>query len=209
MINYPEILKKFDDEPRLRSIGEDLRKKGFILKGKKISSEEMFAINSDKEAITLTETELKDKQKEQIDYLYSHVNTSIKDHTKINNIMLGASLLMIATSILVKVPLFGLAFTYFGGIALKDNLQVNKIKKQINNDKWFSDNEQEVSQKLNRDSKLYRKLSSNSKVILIRDGKITLNNIDEFPKNDLRLVRRNISRQIKKEEKNKIKQLSR
>ena len=116
---------------------------------------------------------------------------------------------MILTSVLVKVPIFGICFVYFGGIALRDNIQINKLKKQIESDKWFLDNEQEVSQKLNRDSKLYRKLSSNSKVILIRDGKITLNNIDEFPKNDLRLVRRNISRQIKKEEKNKIKQLSR
>ena len=116
---------------------------------------------------------------------------------------------MITTSILVKVPLFGIAFAYFGGVALKDNLQIIKLNNQIKNDKWYSDNETEIEKRLDRSTSLYRKLSKTSKVILLRDGKITLNNIDEFPKNDLRLVRRNISREIKKEEKQKSKTLSR
>ena len=209
MRNYPEIMEKFDAEAKVRTVGYELSRKGFILKGKKISSDEVFAVNSSKESVTLTEKELHDKQKEQIDYLSEHLSKTLKDHVKINNVFIGASLSMIAISALVKVPIFGLCFAYFGGIALKDSLQAFKLRKHIDNDKWFSDNEQEVEQKLDRESKLYKKLSSDSKVILIRDGKITLNNIDEFPKNDLRLVRRNISRQIKKEEKVKTKQLSR
>ena len=209
MRNYPEIMEKFEAEPRIRTVGNELSNKGFILKGKKISSNEMLAVNSAKETVTLTEKDLHDKQKEQIEYLSVHLSNTLKDHMKINNVFIGASLGMIAISVLVQVPLFGLCYAYFSGIALKDKLQAQELRKYINNDKWFSDNEEAVEQKLDRNSKLYEKLSSDSKVILIRDGKITLNNIDEFPKNDLRLVRRNISRQIKKEEKIKTKQLSR
>ena len=209
MINYPEIMKKFEDEPRIRSIAFDLNRDGFITKGRKISSNEVFALNSSNEATTLTEKELDGKQKNQINYLSKHVTEAVRENVKINNILIGASLFMITTSILVKVPLFGIAFAYFGGVALKDNLQIIKLNNQIKNDKWYSDNETEIEKRLDRSTSLYRKLSKTSKVILLRDGKITLNNIDEFPKNDLRLVRRNISREIKKEEKQKSKTLSR
>lgn len=209
MINYPEIMKKFEDEPRIRSIAFDLNRAGFITKGRKISSNEVFALNSSNEATTITEKELESKQKNQINYLSKHVTEAVRENVKINNILIGASLFMITTSILVKVPLFGIAFAYFGGVALKDNLQIIKLNNQIKNDKWYSDNETEIEKRLDRSTSLYRKLSKTSKVILLRDGKITLNNIDEFPKNDLRLVRRNISREIKKKEKQKVKTLSR
>ena len=209
MINYPEIMKKFEDEPRIRSIAFDLNRDGFITKGRKISSNEVFALNSSNEATTITEKELEGKHKNQINYLSKHVTEAVRENVKINNILIGASLFMITTSILVKVPLFGIAFAYFGGVALKDNLQIIKLNNQIKNDKWYSDNEIEIEKRLDRSTSLYRKLSKTSKVILLRDGKITLNNIDEFPKNDLRLVRRNISREIKKEEKQKVKTLSR
>ena len=58
MINYPEIMKKFEDEPRIRSIAFDLNRDGFITKGRKISSNEVFALNSSNEATTITEKEL-------------------------------------------------------------------------------------------------------------------------------------------------------
>ena len=203
MINYPEIMKKFEDEPRIRSIAFDLNRDGFITKGRKISSNEVFALNSSNEATTLTEKELDGKQKNQINYLSKHVTEAVRENVKINNILIGASLFMITTSILVKVPLFGIAFAYFGGVALKDNLQIIKLNNQIKNDKWYSDNETEIEKRLDRSTSLYRKLSKTSKVILLRDGKITLNNIDEFPKNDLRLVRRTISKDNKTKRLNK------
>ena len=76
------------------------------------------------------------------------------------------------------------------------------INKQIKQDRWFLDNESQVEKSLQSNTELFKSLSEGSQTILARDGKISLNNIDQFPKNDLRLVRRTISKD------NKIKRLS-
>jgi len=209
MINYPEIMKKLDDYPSLRAVGFDISKNGFILKGSKITPNEVIITSSDNTQGVIEETELKTKQKQQIDILSERIKEPIKEAFKINNLLLGASIFMILNGILVKVPLIIIPFGYTGALAIKDSSKLIRLKKQVNNDKWFSDNEDEVNKGLTDKRKLYKKLSEQSKEILIRDGKITLNNIDEFPKNDLRLVRRNISRELKRDNKAKVKILSR
>ena len=205
MINYPEIMKKLDVSTRLRGIGIDLEENGFILKGKRIPQKKMYIVNDEE----IEEETLHQKQKTQIEYLSEHAKAPIQETFKINNIMIGASVIMVTNAVLVNVPIFAIPFAYFGVVALKDNLSLIKLNKQIKNDKWFSDNEEEINRRLGCEKRLYHKLNNTSKEILTRDGKITLNNIDEFPKNDLRLVRRNISRELKKEEKQKVKILSR
>ena len=209
MIDYPKLINKIDISPRFNTIASHLNKEGFVLKGKELNDKEMFVIKSDNSSEIMSKEELEKRQKRQIDYISEHAEEGIKTGTTCNCILMGLSALMIANAILIKVPLFGACFAYFGGISFVEQYKINKLKKNIKIDKWFSDNEEKVQEKLKRGTKLYQKLSDASKVILTRDGKITLNNIDEFPKNDLRLVRRNISRQMKKEEKAKQKTLSR
>lgn len=207
MLNYPEKLKNINITSRLNGIAVDLEKNGFVLKGKKINENEASCQYNDKTIKTIALEELNRKQKEQIDYIERYSKEPLKENIKICNILFGLSALMVANSILVKVPLFGLGFAYFGGISIRDGIKLIILKRQIEKDKWFSDHEERVNKELDQENKLYKKLSKSSKTILTRDGKITLNNIDEFPKNDLILVRRNISRKLKKEE--KVKTLSR
>lgn len=209
MLNYPEIIKKIDTSSKLNNISYQLNKNGFIHKGSPITYGGVSIIKENATPITMTTEELESKQKEQINFLAEASKDGIRESMNFNNFLLGISTLMIATSVLVKVPLFGVAFAYFGGISLSDNIKIGKLKAQIEMDKWFSDNNQKVNEELNEEGHLYQKLSIPTKQILTREGKITLNNIDEFPKNDLRLIRRNVSRKIKQLEKANQKALSR
>ena len=208
MVNYPEIIKKLDTSSKLNNVSYHLSSNGFIHKGTPITYGGISIIKENAISTTMTNEELETKQKEQINFLIEASKDGFKERIKFNNFLLGLSALMITTSVLVKAPLFGIGFIYFGGISAVDNIKLQNLKRQIETDKWFSDNNEKVNEELYEDE-IYQKLSPDSKKILIREGRITLNNIDEFPKNDLRLIRRNVSRKIKQEEKSRQKTLTR
>lgn len=209
MLNYPEMIKNNDTSTKLATMGYSLNKKGFITKGKELNDTEVCASKSDNTTITISKEELATKQKEQIDFLASNSKEVINQGLLLNNVSIALNAFMIGIAVLVKVPLFGVGFCYFGGTSLIDNIKLGKLKKQIESDKWFSDNSEKVNEELQPETKLYQKLTTSSKEILTSEGTITLNNIDEFPKDDLRLIRRSISRKIKQEEKAKQKVLTR
>ena len=209
MLNYPEMIKNNDTSTKLATMGYSLNKKGFITKGKELNDTEVCASKSDNTTITISKEELATKQKEQIDFLASNSKEVINQGLLLNNVSIALNAFMIGIAVLVKVPLFGVGFCYFGGTSLIDNIKLGKLKKQIESDKWFSDNSEKVNEELQPETKLYQKLTTSSKEILTSEGTITLNNIDEFPKDDLRLIRRSVSRKIKQEEKAKQKVLTR
>ena len=107
---------------------------------------------------------------------------------------------MVASS-LVEAHLFTGAFFYFIASSAVESYKLGKLNRQIKNDRWFLENETNIEEQLNKNHNLLDRLSPTSKIILSREGKITLNNIDSFPKNDLRLVRRTIIKETRVNEK--------
>lgn len=211
MNNYPKMIKDLNISSRLNCIAREMDEKGFIIKGDKDAySDKIHFTRSDNSIISYSTKEqsydeyLKGKQESQLQMIEKRVIPSVVSNLKINNLfILGGSLVMV-TSSLIGAHLFAGAFLYFIATSAVESYKLGKIKRQIKNDRWFLDNETNIEEQLIKNQNLLDELSNTSKTILSRDGKITLNNIDSFPKNDLRLVRRTIS----KENRKKVKILS-
>lgn len=211
MRNYPNIITNLNISSKLNSIARDIEEKGYILRGEKDPSvDKIHLIKSDDSIISYSTTEqsydeyLKGKQVVQLEELERRVLPSVISDLKFNKLFMIGGSLVIANAILVGAPIFAGAFIYFVGTTALDTIKLNSINKQIKQDRWFLDNENQVEESLQSNTELFKSLSESSQTILTRDGKISLNNIDQFPKNDLRLVRRTIS----KENRNKVKRLS-
>lgn len=209
MRNYPNIITNLNISSKLNSIARDIEERGYILRGNKDPLVDKFHIvKSDDSIISYNTKEqsydeyVKEKQVVQLEELERRVLPSVVSDLKFNKFFLIGGSFVIANAILVGAPIFAGAFIYFVGITALDTIKLNSINKQIKQDRWFLDNESQVEKTLQSNTVLFRSLSESSQTILARDGKISLNNIDQFPKNDLRLVRRTISKD------NKIKRLS-
>lgn len=209
MRNYPNIITNLNISTKLNFIAREIKERGYILRGSKDPLVEKFhIIKSDDSIISYSTKEqsyeeyVKEKQVVQLEELERRVLPSVVSDLKFNKFFLIGGSLVTANAILVGAPLFAGAFIYFLGITALDTIKLNSINKQLKQDRWFLDNESQVEKSLQSNTELFKSLSESSQTILTRDGKISLNNIDQFPKNDLRLVRRTISKD------NKTKRLS-
>lgn len=206
MRNYPHMIKNLDISPRLNTMSQDMIDKGYIVKGS-LDTENSIVTFTKSDTTTETYTNpdhnanifLPTRQKRQLQELENKFLPVFKEYQKNNHVLIVGSALMIANAILVKVPLFAVGFIYMAGIGLRDNYHLNKITKQIKEDSWFNNHEELITERLQENESLYAHLTDQSKELITKDGKITLNNIDQFPKNDLRLIRRTISKELKKD----------
>lgn len=210
MRNYPKIITNLNISTKLNAIAREIKERGYILRGSKDPLVEKFhIIKSDDSIISYSTKEqsyeeyVKEKQVVQLEELERRVLPSVVSDLKFNKFFLIGGSLVTANAILVGAPLFAGAFIYFLGITALDTIKLNSINKQLKQDRWFLDNESQVEKSLQSNTELFKSLSESSQTILTRDGKISLNNIDQFPKNDLRLVRRTISKDNKTKRLNK------
>lgn len=210
MRNYPNIITNLNISTKLNAIAREIKERGYILRGSKDPLVEKFhIIKSDDSIISYSTKEqsyeeyVKEKQVVQLEELERRVLPSVVSDLKFNKFFLIGGSLVTANAILVGAPLFAGAFIYFLGITALDTIKLNSINKQLKQDRWFLDNESQVEKSLQSNTELFKSLSESSQTILTRDGKISLNNIDQFPKNDLRLVRRTISKDNKTKRLNK------
>lgn len=210
MRNYPNIITNLNISTKLNFIAREIKERGYILRGSKDPLVEKFhIIKSDDSIISYSTKEqsyeeyVKEKQVVQLEELERRVLPSVVSDLKFNKFFLIGGSLVTANAILVGAPLFAGAFIYFLGITALDTIKLNSINKQLKQDRWFLDNESQVEKSLQSNTELFKSLSESSQTILTRDGKISLNNIDQFPKNDLRLVRRTISKDNKTKRLNK------
>ena len=210
MRNYPNIITNLNISTKLNAIAREIKERGYILRGSKDPLVEKFhIIKSDDSIISYSTKEqsyeeyVKEKQIVQLEELERRVLPSVVSDLKFNKFFLIGGSLVTANAILVGAPLFAGAFIYFLGITALDTIKLNSINKQLKQDRWFLDNESQVEKSLQSNTELFKSLSESSQTILTRDGKISLNNIDQFPKNDLRLVRRTISKDNKTKRLNK------
>lgn len=210
MRNYPNIITNLNISTKLNAIAREIKERGYILRGSKDPLVEKFhIIKSDDSIISYSTKEqsyeeyVKEKQVVQLEELERRVLPSVVSDLKFNKFFLIGGSLVTANAMLVGAPLFAGAFIYFLGITALDTIKLNSINKQLKQDRWFLDNESQVEKSLQSNTELFKSLSESSQTILTRDGKISLNNIDQFPKNDLRLVRRTISKDNKTKRLNK------
>lgn len=210
MRNYPNIITNLNISTKLNAIAREIKERGYILRGSKDPLVEKFhIIKSDDSIISYSTKEqsyeeyVKEKQVVQLEELERRVLPSVVSDLKFNKFFLIGGSIVTANAILVGAPLFAGAFIYFLGITALDTIKLNSINKQLKQDRWFLDNESQVEKSLQSNTELFKSLSESSQTILTRDGKISLNNIDQFPKNDLRLVRRTISKDNKTKRLNK------
>ena len=208
MRNYPAIIKNL----KLFEIDKELLdENSFVLKGQIDNDHNNLCIEyADGQKREFNNTEhnvhnfLPNKQRNQLIKLSTNLENAI--NKKFNGISMRIVLEMV---ILYLVhPCFDFTYcSFLTGLYSFDiyrAIRFTNLAKNLENDQWFMNNGDEVDEELHRNEALYDKLSSKSKQILARDaslGTISLNNIEEFPNGDLRLIRKTITTREKKNEK--------
>ncbi len=219
MRNYPKIIKELKLGPNFNKIADEMNRNGFVLKYR-INQEEDYVSYDQSNGdigIVLPNVEhnahiyLPQRQKKQLEDLNIALEPVIKEKHKITNLKIAGSVACFLSStfllkrLLANLVAFGSGFC--GGLAFFDKVNVNQLNELLEMDTWFLDNANTVSQELSSNEKLYKRLHRESKDLLMADGSISLNNIEDFPKNDLKRIRNVISKNEKKKIKKRNKNL--
>lgn len=213
MRNYPKIIKNLNISSDFNTIANDLERNGFIVKGI-VDSENDLVTYHHSNGTTSSLNNIQHNayeyvpahQKKQLFELYRKTNPVLDDKKKAFKITFYLDLFMIPSFlILLQSPLCAGVMTFFAASEGFEYSRYKTLDELIDLDIWYVNHQKEVEERLQENNPLYKKLSSKSKQLLsIGDGlkgRLTLNNIEEFPMNDLILVRRTMENEKRKEEK--------
>lgn len=219
MRNYPQIIKDLKLGPNFNKIAEEMDRNGFVLKYR-INQEEDYVSYDQSNGdinIVLPNVEhnahiyLPQRQKKQLEDLNLALEPVIKEKNKISNLKIAGSVACFLSStfllkrLLANLVAFGSGFC--GGLAALDKVNVNQLDELLEMDTWFLDNANMVREELSSNEKLYKRLHKESKALLTIDRDISLNNIEDFPKKDLKKIRNVVSKDEKKKMKKRNKTL--
>lgn len=217
MRNYPKIIKNLNISDDMNRLADHLDRNSFILKGTVDLENDLVTYsysNSTNSSLNNIEHNafefLPAREKKQLFELERALDRDLVPEMKSRRPILGVDLALIPISFtLLQSPFIGCLFTVMTTREIGNYQKMASLKRLVDLDCWFASHQTEVNERLKDGTKLYGKLSSKGKdIITIGDGirgRLSLNNIEEFPLSDLSLVKKTIAKEEEDERKKRIK----
>jgi len=219
MRDYPTLIKNLKISEKMDKIADELREQGLVLKGTIIPNEDRVIFSkSNNEFAEYNNVEhnaycfLAARENSDFQEINSRVGPeimSLKKNVKHDLPEIGTLATMgvlvamecpDSTSIIGLILVLGL-----GGVASSHEIsllhKINKLDKLLMLDSWFADNLKIVNEMIEEGNPLLKKISPKAKEIINKPniaGDISLNNIQDFPINDLKVIRKFIQKEQEK-----------